>query len=683
MSTLSLRNGLKWFVFLIMLPAWATAQQSYPDRLKDSLKVAVTDSVRYWLLAQLGLNYLESNPTASLNYFEKFNTIAQNNGKTLALADGLSGKAYLLMQLIKLPESFTCLEQAEKLASNPDNANKYWHYAHPKLPLDRLSVLIRVYLNMGHLMGMTGNTEQAVASYHKTITLATKIGYNQYLGLADMALGGTYLNMNKADSALLYAKKAEHLFKETGFKTYLGDIYEFAGNVYITRGNTLQALQYYHRALGTDAEQNNLVGLGATYADLTLYYLQSKQPDSSLFYARKTLAVRRAIGMHPLGNTYENLYKSYRFKHQTDSATKYLELALTDKELSFDQAAQSLIDFQKLSFKNQMALDKLEKEKSLTQSRIRIYFLCATVAVLFLLALLFYRNNRLKRKANTLLQEQKEEIEAQRDQLGEALKVLKATQAQLIQSEKMASLGELTAGIAHEIQNPLNFVNNFSEVSTELMDELDEELGKGDTKEAQAISSDIRQNLVKIHHHGKRADSIVKGMLENSRPSAGRKQRTDLNKLADEYLRLAYHGLRAKDKDFNAELITHLSENLPLVNIIPQDIGRVLLNVFNNAFYAVQQKQMSIGAGYKPAIEVSTVRKGSQVEVSVKDNGIGIPEHIRDKIMQPFFTTKPTGEGTGLGLSLSYDIVVKGHMGTIHLDTEIGKGSAFIISLPI
>lgn len=279
--------------------------------------------------------------------------------------------------------------------------------------------------------------------------------------------------------------------------------------------------------------------------------------------------------------------------------------------------------------------------------------------------------------------QQKEEIEAQRDNLEKAYGELKTTQTQLIQSEKMASLGELTAGIAHEIQNPLNFVNNFSEVSAELVEEMQEELNKGEKEEAIAISEDIKQNLEKIRHHGRRADAIVKGMLEHSRSASGQKEPTDINQLADEYLRLSYHGLRAKDKSFNAELVTHFDENLPKADVVAQDIGRVLLNLFNNAFYAVHQKAKTAGADYKPTVEVSTAQADGQVIISVKDNGPGIPDTIKDKIMQPFFTTKPTGEGTGLGLSLSYDIVVKGHGGKISVESYKGTGSEFTISIPI
>ncbi|SFR76324.1 ATP-binding protein [Maribacter stanieri] len=269
---------------------------------------------------------------------------------------------------------------------------------------------------------------------------------------------------------------------------------------------------------------------------------------------------------------------------------------------------------------------------------------------------------------------------------------LQTTQSQLIQAEKMASLGELTAGIAHEIQNPLNFVNNFSEVNNELIDEMNEELDKGDLEEAKAISLDIKQNLEKIYHHGKRADNIVKGMLQHSRSSSGTKEPTDINALADEYLRLAYHGLRAKDKSFNAELITDFDESIGKVNIVPQDMGRVILNLITNAFYAVNEKSKSDIEGYKPTVKITSKRTpliggvggGSQsVQISISDNGNGIPKEIVEKIFQPFFTTKPTGQGTGLGLSMSYDIVTKGHGGELQVESKEGEGTTFIINLRI
>jgi len=287
-------------------------------------------------------------------------------------------------------------------------------------------------------------------------------------------------------------------------------------------------------------------------------------------------------------------------------------------------------------------------------------------------------------------------LEAAKQQVERTLTDLKQAQTQLVQSEKMASLGELTAGIAHEIQNPLNFVNNFSDVSNELLEEMKEELAKGNVNEAIAIAEDVKHNLEKINHHGKRADGIVKGMLQHSRSSSGQKEMTDINALADEYLRLAFHGLRAKDKSFNAKFETSFDEHVGKINIIPQDIGRVMLNLINNAFYAVSEKKKnfpdagplhkeSFGPdvpGYEPVVTLTTVRDNGKIEVKVKDNGNGVSQKNLDKIFQPFFTTKPTGQGTGLGLSLAYDIV-KAHGGEITVNTNEGEGSEFIVQLPV
>jgi len=280
-----------------------------------------------------------------------------------------------------------------------------------------------------------------------------------------------------------------------------------------------------------------------------------------------------------------------------------------------------------------------------------------------------------------LVEERTKELVIKNSSLNDAIQELKATQAQLIQSEKMASLGELTAGIAHEIQNPLNFVNNFSEVNNELLKELKAEAEKENFEEVKIIANDIAFNSEKINHHGKRADSIVKGMLQHSRTGSGQKEPTNINALCDEYLRLAYHGLRAKDKSFNATTKTDFDNNIGNINIIPQDIGRVVLNLINNAFYVIDEKKKQSGNEYEPAVSVSTKKVGDKVLITVKDNGTGIPSKIVDKIFQPFFTTKPTGQGTGLGLSLSYDII-KAHGGELKVETKENEGTEFTIVLP-
>jgi signal transduction histidine kinase len=305
-----------------------------------------------------------------------------------------------------------------------------------------------------------------------------------------------------------------------------------------------------------------------------------------------------------------------------------------------------------------------------------IYIIC------FLLALIFtnrFIRNRIVEKER--MKSREKELR-QAKEIEKAYNELKSAQAQLIQSEKMASLGELTAGIAHEIQNPLNFVNNFSDVNKELLQELKEEADKGNIEDVKAIADNVIGNEEKINHHGKRADAIVKGMLQHSRQSSGQKEKTDINALADEYLRLSYHGLRAKDKNFNATIETDFDNSIEKINVIPQDIGRVLLNLFNNAFYAVNEQKNSNPISYQPTVFVRTQKCDDKIQITVRDNGNGIPQKIIDKIFQPFFTTKPTGQGTGLGLSLSYDIV-KAHGGEIKVESKEGEGSEFNIQLPV
>jgi signal transduction histidine kinase len=315
---------------------------------------------------------------------------------------------------------------------------------------------------------------------------------------------------------------------------------------------------------------------------------------------------------------------------------------------------------------------ELERAKTAYENKVRQYALIGGLAIFSLIAFILYRNNKQKQRTNKVLEA--------------TLSNLKSTQSLLIQSEKMASLGELTAGIAHEIQNPLNFVNNFSEVNKELLAEMREEINKGNYDEVKVLAKDVEDNQEKINHHGKRADAIVKGMLQHSRNSGGIKELTDINALADEYLRLAYHGLRAKDNSLNAILKTDFDQSIGNINITPQDIGRVILNLITNAFYAACQPSREGIPGSDsdktPTICVSTKKVGGKVLISVKDNGAGIPKKILDKIFQPFFTTKPTGQGTGLGLSLSYDIV-KAHGGEIKVETKEEDGSEFIIQLPV
>jgi len=377
-----------------------------------------------------------------------------------------------------------------------------------------------------------------------------------------------------------------------------------------------------------------------------------------------------------------------------------------------EQAAQK----QKI---RQLKVKELNQRLQL-ENRTRNFLLIGVLLLTLLGISLLWSNQQLKKRnrsiqqlsAENLIKEQEKQqiltsqnetleiqVNERTQELNQSLTELKATQNQLIQSEKLASLGELTAGIAHEIQNPLNFVNNFSELSVELAEELKEEINKPELDKGliEELVSDLALNQEKINHHGQRASAIVKGMLEHSRSSSGVKEPTNLNALADEYLRLAYHGLRAKDSTFNATMETHFNPDLPKIEVIPQDIGRVLLNLINNAFYAVAersrstvQQRASVGVTsshtdtmYQPTVTVSTQKTDNQIIIKVMDNGNGIPDAIKDKIFQPFFTTKPTGQGTGLGLSLAYDIVTKGHGGSLQVVSLQGEGSTFTMILPI
>lgn len=328
---------------------------------------------------------------------------------------------------------------------------------------------------------------------------------------------------------------------------------------------------------------------------------------------------------------------------------------------------------------------RLTQVQQTARARRQRLLLGATLLVLALvtgLGYVLWRGSHRRQRANEALSRLNAEVTTQRDQTTRALTELQLTQQQLIQKEKMASLGELTAGIAHEIQNPLNFVTNFSDVSAELVTELDEALAADDKEEAVALATDLRQNLTKIHQHGQRASRIVRGMLEHSRQSTGERQPTEVNALAEEYLRLAYQGLRAKDQSFNVELQPDLTPNLPLVEAVPGELGRVLLNLFTNAFYAVQERQRTAEPGYVPLVSVQTRQVGQEVQLQVQDNGTGMSAEVQAKVFQPFFTTKPPGEGTGLGLSLSYDIITQGHGGMLTVDSQPGQGSTFTVRLP-
>ena len=665
-------------LLLFLSPIIAFSQKENSDSLKYILRTVTTDSARFTTCYKLAFYYLEANRDSGLYFSDKCLALAEKNNHPLDVAVALDSKGYILMHLGKGGESLKCFLKAIKIAEDPANENTtWWLYDKIFTPhKKRIEILLNIHHDLGHLMGMT-DTDQQIFHYRETGRLAEEIGDTMMLGFVNMNLGSAYLKLGKIDSALQMEKTAASIFQQQRDERYLSHVFSLIGNIFLKKGDNQQALQNFSSGVQSAIEQHNFSTLSDIYTTLSAYYINDKNKDSSLYYASKNLVLLQSMQSKDLGDAYFNLYKSYVLNNNNDSAYLYQGLALNLLDSTYKAKIKNLSEFQQLSFKEKQRLQQLEQERVESKNKIRNYGLLAALSIFLLIGIFLLRNNRQKQKANKVLEL--------------TLSDLKTTQTQLIQSEKMASLGELTAGIAHEIQNPLNFVNNFSEVSNELIDEMKDELKKGNYQGAEEIASDVKQNLEKINHHGKRADAIVKGMLQHSRSRSGQKELTNINALADEYLRLAYHGLRAKDKSFNTTMKTDFDESIGNINIIPQDIGRVILNLITNAFYAVDEKKKSDITGYEPTVSVSTkkidVRSDEKVgwdtmEISVSDNGNGIPKHIIDKIFQPFFTTKPTGQGTGLGLSLSYDIV-KAHGGEFKVETKENAGTTFIIHLPM
>ena len=494
-------------------------------------------------------------------------------------------------------------------------------------------------------------------------------------------IGECYYNLHQLDSASVYLNQALPLAKEKKI-TQIGRILYLLGDVALAQKNKSQAYSFYRQSIAALLKEDAYIGLDAAYYRLATFYQKTAQKDSLLHYAKLALAYsQKSAHAESILKASQFLAELYEGRDDTE-ALRYYKIAVIAKDSLFsqDKVKQSL----SLNFEEKQQAREIEAARADYQNTVRTYIFIGLLATIGTIALVLYRNNRQKQKANALLQRQRDAIYEERTKAEQALTELRNTQAQLIQREKMASLGELTAGIAHEIQNPLNFVNNFSEVSTELVNELEAEQQRP-TRAADLeaeLLGDLKRNLQKITHHGSRASAIVKGMLEHARSNSSGKEPINLNVLTDEYLRIAYQGLRARDKSFNAELVTDFDPNLRRVEVAPQELGRVLLNLFNNAFYAVQQQQRTAPTDYQPTISVHTRQIETGVEIRVADNGVGIPEAVKAKIFQPFFTTKPTGEGTGLGLSLSYDIITKGHGGELKLETQRGAFTEFMITLP-
>ena len=680
----------------MLLPAFVEAQHNSKqlDSLRRALGNAANDTIRMDVYDQLAYYFYEVNADTSLLYAEKELQIARQLNLKIYEANALVHKGYDFTKLINYPKALEAFFEAQKIAEEPASEKTVWHFSNNLTPREvRISVLNTNQYLLAILYTYVGNRDKTISSFLKAKSYAESIRDTAAIGFIFHQLGWNILGLGKLDSALLFAQKALFYFSKSNItfrdrrytgRTYVGGVYNFIGEIYKRKGNLDSSIYALQKGEQISREQNNLSDLGSSYLSLSYLFFTTKKADTSLVYARKALETFKGLGnFGAIANTYWVISSAYAQQNKPDSAFAYLTLSNNINDSLNYVERKNLLAYQDVGFDEQLRLKKLEEDSIQTQNKIRTYAMLAGIAVFMLIAFMLYRNNRNRKKANDLLQHKNVEIEQQKKNVEQTLSELRSAQAQLIQSEKMASLGELTAGIAHEIQNPLNFVNNFSEVNKELVDELQTELRSGNTEEALAISNDIKANEEKINHHGKRADSIVKGMLQHSQTSTGKKEPTNINALADEYLRLSYHGLRAKDKSFNATLNTAYDETIGNINIIPQDIGRVLLNLFNNAFYATnqEQKDMTGQQPYVPTVTIVTKKLNDKIEIHVSDNGNGIPQKIIDKIFQPFFTTKPTGQGTGLGLSLAYDIV-KAHGGEIKVETKESEGTEFIIQLP-
>jgi two-component system NtrC family sensor kinase len=656
---------------LITLFINSYAQHKKSDTLLLALKNAKTDTARFVALGTLSRHYYLSYPDSAIIFGQKGYEIAEKN-------NWVDAKGFALRRM------------ADAYGNMGDYLKSMQYYFRALRAYESINDLLgaqTVNNNIGSTYIQKQDYKTAFSYFYTakkqlySYGLSHKFGTREYrsLFIIYLNLGEGYLGLKKVDSAAHYLNLADEGIKKIkdrdASNEFMGNLQLDLGRAAALKGNKQLALKYFQSAISFCTSTGDMDNLSGSYLATAKLYYQYKQQDSAEYFAHKAIDVAIAGKFQQdVLNAGTVLHKYYDEDHNLSEAYKYYKITTEAKDSLYSQ--DKIKQLLSLDFDERQHQMDITAAREQYRENVRIYSLIAGLVVLLLLAIIFWRNSNQRKKANRLLQKQKEEIQST---LGE----LKVTQNQLVQSAKMAFLGELTAGIAHEIQNPLNFVNNFSEVTAELTGELKEEIKNGNGEAAAAIADDIEQNVKKIRNHGKRADFIVKGMLEHSRASTGERQPTNINILADEFLKLSYHGLRAKDKSFNADMVTNFDATLPKINAVQQDIGRVMTNLFSNAFYTVNQKAKTAGNDYKPTVEVSTAAKNGSIRISVKDNGGGIPEDIREKIMQPFFTTKPAGQGTGLGLSLSYDIVVKGHGGAVDVNSTVGEGSEFVVQLPL
>ena len=693
------------------------SQNEQTDSLLSLLKNAKEDTVKINLLNELSTAYIDNSPELTISYASRAKTLAESASYPIGLAYALKNigiayylKADYIQTLTYWNQSLLQFEKADdkkgtaNILSNigavfyneGDDAKALDFYLKALKYAENINDTLRIVTVLNNIGALYFNKlathDKALEYYLKALPLCEAVRNNDAIATITVNIGEIYLERGKDSLALAYFERSLKVYENSENAKNIPFALNDIAKVYGKRKDYTTALKYHQQALEVARKSSVRLEMSQSYQGIATIYLKMKEiPQALAAYKSAEMIAKEISANYELEKIYKGLSDAYAGLNNYPEAYRYQSLLTAIKDTLYNIEIDKKLAFLQFSFeiqKKQNEIDLLTKDKSLQdldlkrQKTVR-NSLIAVLSLVMLIGFILFRNYRIIDKTNALLDCQKKELER-------TLNELQTRQAQLIQSEKMASLGELTAGIAHEIQNPLNFVNNFSEVSRELIGELKEERqkdeGERNTELENETISDIDQNLEKIYFHGKRADAIVKGMLQHSRKSTGQKELIDINAMCEECLRLSYHGLRAKDKSFNSDYTFNFDRTIANISVVPQDIVRVLLNLFNNAFYAVNEKKKTAGEGYKPTVSVKTKKANPSsgnggAEIIVKDNGNGIAEDNIGKIFQPFFTTKPAGEGTGLGLSLAYDIITKEHNGTIKVESKKGEGSEFIITL--
>lgn len=638
---------------------------SQDQKVADSLKIIyneemLSDEEKLDVLRQLSFNEV-NDLNLSLKYAEELINLATETGNLASLHSGYFQKGNKKRLFGDLEEALDAyIKSAETARSNKNRKGEG-----------------NAYGAIADIYSISNNHANARLYYNKSIAILRES--NDSIALASIILnaGEEFRISEIYDTAYAYFEESAQIFEKLNY--LIGKAYSMGniGLIYAVTGESNLAEMYIKNAIEILEKRGDYYPICVYLVSMADIYSGQEDDSTAMNYVSKSLKLATQYGLkEQIRDANLKLSELYELAGNFEESYKYYKNYILYRDsINNIKTVQNLAD---LRTNFEVSQKQSEVDLLYQQRQAQRWWIIAIATILcstFVLLFMFYRNNRIKQKANRLLSQQKNEIQS-------TLEKLKSTQTQLIQSEKMASLGELTAGIAHEIQNPLNFVNNFSEINIELLDDLKKAIANNDQAEIETIFKNLKENESKISNHGKRAESIVKGMLLHSRGNSGKKEPTDINRLCDEYLRLAYHGFRAKDKSFNADFKLEADKLLPKIEVVPQDFGRVLLNLINNAFYAVNKKSKESIENYKPLVTVSTKKLDKQVNIKVMDNGPGIPHSIKDKIFQPFFTTKSTGEGTGLGLSLSYDIV-KAHGGELKVESVEELGTEFKVTLPL